>query len=359
VLPSARLRPSASARVTTIVDPAQGQVSRCRARAQCRKSPERSSEGVVRGIRSRYSFTPFAHVVRGPFTIRRYTAINHHSSNMSETHLKLKDPAIMRVLRDIPTMQRWEVLRRAKRRFTVAELAAATGASAEATQQSLDALVVARLVDVEPATSRRRQITYRSAMERLFLHWSRSDPEDAAAWRTLGTFMRNYSRKVIDETAERAGSEHFAPHSFGGSVSVLLLDEDALRVRDSFRAAYAMLADADQRARGCPDPTAAKPYHVSCNQQRLWEAGPPMAELFVFEDSFHDQERKLLESGPSKLLSPRERDIARLLGRGMSRPQIAAQLGLTPNTVASISKIVYRKLGINSRAQLAERMRII
>jgi len=265
----------------------------------------------------------------------------------------------MRVLRDIPTMQRWEVLRRAKRRLTVAELAAATAATLDATQQSLDALAAAGLVDVEPATSRRRQINYGSAMDRLFLHWNRNDPDDAAAWRTLGTFMRNYSRKVIDETVERPGSEQFAPHSFGGIVSVLLLDEDALRVRDSFRAAYAMLAEADQRARNCPDPAAAKPYHVSCNQQRLWEAEPPMAEFFVFEDSFHDQERSLLESGPSKLLSPRERDIARLLGRGMSRPQIAAQLGLTPNTVASISKIIYRKLGVNSRAQLAERIRIM
>lgn len=278
---------------------------------------------------------------------------------MPDGRLKLKDPAIMRALRDVPTMQRWEVLRRAQRQFTVADLAAAVGASPEAVQRSLDTLVAAKLVEVRPATSRRRQITYRAAMERLFLRWSRDDREDGAAWRSLGAFMRRHSRSVVDAAAERPGAEQFAPHTFDGVASVLLLEEDALRVRDCFRAAYAMLAGADQRARRCPDPTAAKPYHVACTQQRLWEAEPPMAEYFVFEDALHGQERKLLESGATKLLSPRERDVARLMGSGMSRPQVAAKLGLTPNTVSSISKIIYRKLGVNSRAQLAERMRII
>ena len=280
-------------------------------------------------------------------------------TEMSDTPLKLNDRAMLRALRDIPTMQRWEILRRAKRSLSASELAAAAESSLEATQGSLDALVAAKLAAVQPATSRRRQVTYRSTVERLFLRWNRHDPADAAAWRSLGEFMREHSRAVEDAAAGRAGSEQFAPFNFGGCATVLLLDEDAARVRESFRAAYAMLADADRRARAGADPAAAKPYHVSFNKQRLWKAELPMAEFFVVEDTLHDRERSLLESGASTVLSPRELDIARLLERGLSRPRIAVQLGLTPNTVASMSKTVYRKLGIHSRAQLAERMRIV
>lgn len=278
---------------------------------------------------------------------------------MPDHHLKLNDPAMVRALRDVPTMQRWEILRRAKRSLSVAEIAAAANASLQSTQESLDALVAARLVEAKPATSRRRQITYRVPMARLVLSWRRHDPADAAAWRALGDFMRQHSRRIEDDASGRPGAEQFAPFNFAGSTSVVLLDDDALRVRECFRAAYAMLADADQRARASAETSGAKPYHVSFNLQRLWEAKPPMAEFFVIEETGHDQEARLLESGASRLLSPRELDVARLLGRGMSRPKIAANLGLTPNTIASISKAVYRKLGISSRAQLGERMRLV
>jgi hypothetical protein len=46
-------------------------------------------------------------------------------------------------------------------------------------------------------------------------------------------------------------------------------------------------------------------------------------------------------------------------GRGLGRPKIARTIGITLNTVASVSKSVYRKLGVNNRAQLAERMRLV
>ncbi len=42
---------------------------------------------------------------------------------MSDSHLELADPAIQKVLGDIPTMQRWEILRRTQRAHSVDELA--------------------------------------------------------------------------------------------------------------------------------------------------------------------------------------------------------------------------------------------
>jgi DNA-binding CsgD family transcriptional regulator len=278
---------------------------------------------------------------------------------MTETTLRLRDPAVMRALRDIPTMQRWEILRRSRRALSAPEVAAAAGAPLDAVRRSLDVLVAARLAEVQPATSRRRQVAYRAAMARLVLRWSRRDPADTAASRSMGTLMRDYSRKVQDDATGRPGYERLSNLNYSGCNSALLLDDDALRVRECFRAAYAMLADADQRARAAPEAGNAKPYQISFDLLRLWAPEPRMAEYFVVEEAMHDHERRLLEGSAGRALSRRELDVARLLERGLSRPKIARTLGITLNTVASISKSIYRKLGVNNRAQLAERMRLV
>ena len=54
----------------------------------------------------------------------------------------------MRALRDIPTMQRWEILRRAKHALSAAEVAAATTAPIDAAQQMVGwHVIVARPYD--------------------------------------------------------------------------------------------------------------------------------------------------------------------------------------------------------------------
>ena len=51
-------------------------------------------------------------------------------------------------------------------------------------------------------------------------------------------------------------------------------------------------------------------------------------------------------------LSPREKQVVLLLLQGMTLRQVAPELGLTVSTVATYSKAIYKKLGINSRAEL-------
>jgi|LauGreDrversion4_2_1035121.scaffolds.fasta_scaffold133838_2 DNA-binding CsgD family transcriptional regulator len=278
---------------------------------------------------------------------------------MLEAALRLSDPAVMRALRDIPTMQRWEILRRAKRAMSAAEVSAIAGASIETVHQSLDALVSAKLAVKLPATRRRRHATFRSAMARLVIRWSRSDPSELAASRELGHVMRAYGRRLQDEAAGNPGSGQSPPLDYCGCNSVMLLDDDALRVRESFRAAYALLADADQRARERQEAGKATPYLVSFDLIRLRAPEPRMAEYFVVEEGMHDHERRMLDASASRKLSRRELDIARMLERGMSRPEIANELGISLHTVASASKSVYRKLGVSNRAQLTKRMQLL
>ncbi len=52
-------------------------------------------------------------------------------------------------------------------------------------------------------------------------------------------------------------------------------------------------------------------------------------------------------------LTARETDVLRLLAKGYRNTEASELLGITPNTLGSYIKTVYRKLGISSRAQAA------
>jgi two-component system, NarL family, response regulator DevR len=56
-------------------------------------------------------------------------------------------------------------------------------------------------------------------------------------------------------------------------------------------------------------------------------------------------------------LTPREREIAALVARGLSNAQIATRLGVTERTVKNRLTVVFHKLGVRSRVQLALRVR--
>ena len=56
-------------------------------------------------------------------------------------------------------------------------------------------------------------------------------------------------------------------------------------------------------------------------------------------------------AGPLEAPSAAERAVLCLLATDLSVRQIAAELFLSPNTVRSHTRAIYRKLGVNSRAQ--------
>ena len=58
----------------------------------------------------------------------------------------------------------------------------------------------------------------------------------------------------------------------------------------------------------------------------------------------------------TRLLTPIEESVAQLVAAGRSNPEVADELGLSPKAVQWNVSRVYRKLEVNSRAELAERL---
>jgi DNA-binding NarL/FixJ family response regulator len=56
---------------------------------------------------------------------------------------------------------------------------------------------------------------------------------------------------------------------------------------------------------------------------------------------------------PIGALSPRERDVARCVARGLSNEETAKELGITKQTVKNHMTSIFSKLGVSSRLQLA------
>lgn len=85
--------------------------------------------------------------------------------------------------------------------------------------------------------------------------------------------------------------------------------------------------------------------------RRIHEGEPPLSPAIA------RRVLSVLQTRPPKpadeeqdTLTPRESEVLTLLGRGFQLAQVAAHLGITPNTAASHVKSIYRKLNITNRA---------
>lgn len=67
--------------------------------------------------------------------------------------------------------------------------------------------------------------------------------------------------------------------------------------------------------------------------------------------------RSLTDRSPTlELLTPRERQIALLVAKGLTNSQIGAELWITQNSVKQALKRMFRKLNVSARAELAARL---
>ena len=137
----------------------------------------------------------------------------------------------------------------------------------------------------------------------------------------------------------------------------------------------AIMADESTRAES-PDEfhQSLSPAASACIRQMITAAGPEIGALLadvqrngtspehtIFASEFIGRWNEMQgvdnqqPKTTTRVLSPREIAIIRLIGRGQSNKEMARQLGIAPETVKTHVKNIFWKLGVERRAQAIAR----
>ena len=252
----------------------------------------------------------------------------------------------------------WELARRCKSPASLAELAALMRVDAAAVRLALDELESIGLIARIPAGRKNRNATYRTTRDEIVVEYGPADAKDHRMVTAMKKRFQEHSNKIMDAArlpldAQRNDEwifQHFGP--------ARLTPGEMKEFQSMIRGVRDFLDGVSTRTR-ITDVTDSQ----DCNTQIAIEVFPirtPVAPVprVIFIDRAKDGKAvALLRKLRMNNLSPREREVAHELARGKMRPEIAKQFGISVNTVATIGKRVYAKLGVKRRAELSARLR--
>jgi DNA-binding CsgD family transcriptional regulator/DNA-binding Lrp family transcriptional regulator len=276
------------------------------------------------------------------------------------TPLTPQHPGLAEVLADAFNRSVWELLRRGGRAATVEELSRLAGAPPEKVSGSLDRLMSLGLVKAAFSSGTRRRDAFRIARERLVVVYDRRDAAQAEAARRMRATMAEHGRSVLGTARQHADLHDDAAIEVHRSMH--LRREEFVELRRRMQSVTDYVESIESSAGDRPHLCN---YHMALEVRPLKELVLPAAHLHVIEGGHGhhaaagDPKQELSPTGRprTKVLSSREREIARLLGDGRSCPEIAETLSVSVNTVRTITKRVYAKLGVRRRAELVNALR--
>lgn len=283
---------------------------------------------------------------------------------MKPAIVKLSNPHVAAALSDLELLQRWEVLRRSDVALTAHQLAQACGDSLAFSQGVLDRLVDAGFADRIKASKLSKRITYRSVAKDLVIVWDASSDAEMKLVRFVRESCKQYGRGLVDRAQALSATQGDKYNWMLGDLTATLTRAESTRaleiVIEALRGLRALELGAYKRRRSegaKAEETDVRHYYAVVQVQQLDAPQLPLPNYTLWEKHTVDQLVSDIETSPDAVLSRREHEVAKLLAAGDSRPKIAQATGLTTNTIASLTKRIYRKLDVHSRAELAARIR--
>jgi DNA-binding CsgD family transcriptional regulator len=275
---------------------------------------------------------------------------------MSDVHPEARHTGLPELSLDPVALSVWEAARRSSRPATAAALASAVGQTLAAVQSSIDRLEGAGLVSRIPARRMHRATRYVATRERLVLtlplEAQPSQSRLAADWeRWRDTHREPIVANDASEPPESTGSMRYW---FCGMAD--LAEGDAIEVARRIRALVDFLHLVADRRRAQEDSgngSPRKPHAISVRLDPVAPDAPPFPVIESVAGSVDGWNRHVLRPvGTNAKLSASERRVADAMVQGMSRPDIARTLGVSINTVGTLARRMFRKLGVRSRAEL-------
>jgi len=267
--------------------------------------------------------------------------------------LDIRTPGVRAALAAPLAVSAWEVLRRIGKPTAADHVAAALSANAAVIREALDGLAEVGIIDKLPIRENRRQPAYRTNGDALAVEYEPADGPETDAVREI----RDALRKQV-EASHRTGSSRAAAVDLAAWRSVHLEPDECEELLRLLREALDLVEAAQSRITNASGAEATKVnVHVLLEVRGADGPAPPVPAVHFSARGEPTNGGHLSTANAMERLSPREREIALLLVNGRSRPEIAKALGVSINTVATITKRIYAKLGVRRRVELSNRIR--
>jgi DNA-binding CsgD family transcriptional regulator len=272
----------------------------------------------------------------------------------------------MAAVRDFPTMQRWEVLRRHIAPMSAQEFASACSVTHSEALASLDLLLDGGFVVRHRATARLRHTTYTVTADEVLVVFD-SDNEEQLRWiNSQAIEFRRFSRNAIDSHITMPPRGGGVKRSYGEFYRApTLTPAEVERACAILQQAVDAIAELEREAlarsrrdkkSGSVAAESSQAYMLAVNFVAVDAGVLPLPKLAFMESEMALRRSELRATSPKSLLTARELEVATSIASGKSRPETAKALGVSANTVASATKRIYAKLGVRNRAEFTSRM---
>lgn len=279
---------------------------------------------------------------------------------MQHDAIPIERPGLMDAIGDPLAMVLWETIRRTGG-SSLAELAGLAAMPLPAVIASVDRLEAAGLIVALRAGRGRKATAYRVAVPEIRVSNGGLPPAevDALVARWEEGRAREFRRLTQRDRSPRGTGQK---RGFGMDWAYVT-DEEGRRITALLRELFGIVfAAKDRHARNNPDGSPPETGAGESPYAFLFEVAPVTAPALpaasvMFSRQPVERETRLRDEGSKRgTLSPREEEVAHALASGLTRPQVARRLGLSPYTVVSLTQRIYAKLKVRSRAELARIM---
>lgn len=276
---------------------------------------------------------------------------------MHDALSKARFPGVSELSQDPVALCVWEAARRSTRPASAAALAATVGHDLAVVMSGIDRLEEVGLLSRIPARGRHRAARYVATCKRLVL--TAPSEDQPAQSRMVASWERWRDTHMIPPVAEGNGDAGEAldrvRYQFCGMTD--LAEQDARELARRIRAVVDFLHTVADRNRGtgAPGEGSTRTMHaISVRLDPLASNVAPMPAIESVVGPVDGWNGHLLRPvATNGKLSAAEHRVADAMVQGMSRPDIARTLGVSINTVGTLARRLFRKLGVRSRAELA------
>ena len=272
--------------------------------------------------------------------------------------LELSDPEVNveALLSDAMLLGIWEFLRRYARPLSLSEIAERSRLDPSLVQRKLDLLLAYALIETQPARGKRRSTCYRSLFDGLAVRFRMPDHLQAVLrhQKTLRGHATHPMKAAVPPPESGSGSDLQRHADFAGLVH--LTEPELIELRRRLAGVAEFLGMLGERSAARGETPSLCEYGVTLRLQPLAKPSLPQPSVRFLPTNGVPTMTEDAETG-RKPLSSRERQVAFALARGLTRAEVATELGIAQSTAATLTKRIYVKLRVHRRAELVSRLR--